>query len=95
MRELENVLERAVILTSGSAITAAVIPLGVGEKLQPAEVAKGVKTRLVALEEMEREHIEEVLKATGGNKSRTADILRISRRTLDRRIADFGLMDGE
>jgi len=95
VRELENVLERAVILTSGSAITAAVIPLGVGEKLQPAEVAKGVKTRLVALEEMEREHIEEVLKATGGNKSRTADILRISRRTLDRRIADFGLMDGE
>jgi len=95
VRELENVMERAVILTPGSAITAAVIPLGVGEKLQPAEGSKGVKPRLVALEEMEKQHIESVLKATGYNKSRTADILGISRRTLDRRIADFGLMEGE
>jgi len=95
VRELENVMERAVILTPGSAIAAAVIPLGVGEKLQPLESAKAAKPRLVALEEMEKQHIESVLKATGYNKSRTADILGISRRTLDRRIADFGLMDGE
>jgi len=92
VRELENVMERAVILTSGRAISAAVIPLGIGEKLQPAPGAKEPRPRLVALEEMERQHIEAVLKVSNYNKSRTAEILGISRRTLDRRIADFGLM---
>jgi len=43
---------------------------------------------------MERQHIEMVLKGTGYHKSRTAEILGISRRTLDRRIEDFGLLDG-
>jgi transcriptional regulator with PAS, ATPase and Fis domain len=50
---------------------------------------------MVPLEEMERQHIEAVLKGNNYNKRRTAEVLKISRRTLDRRIADFGLMDGE
>ena len=50
---------------------------------------------MVPLEEMERQHIEAVLKGNNYNKSRTAEVLEISRRTLDRRIADFGLMAGE
>ena len=50
---------------------------------------------MVPLEEVERHHIEAVLRGTGYHKSRTAGILKISRRTLDRRIADFGLMDPE
>ena len=95
VRELENVMERAVILTGGSAISATVIPLGIGEKLQPSGGARPARPQLVALEEMERQHIESVLKASNYNKSRTAEILGISRRTLDRRIADFRLMDAE
>jgi len=95
VRELENVMERAVILTAGSAITAGVIPLGMGEKLQPAQQDRGGRLQMVPLEEMERQHIEAVLKGNNFNKSRTADVLRISRRTLDRRIADFGLMGEE
>jgi two-component system response regulator HydG len=50
---------------------------------------------MVALEEMERQHILAVLKGNRYNKSRTAEILGISRRTLDRRIAEFGLMEWE
>jgi DNA-binding NtrC family response regulator len=92
VRELENVMERAVILTPGRTITPAVIPLGIGEKLHPAPAAPAARPRLVPLEEMERQHIEGVLQASNYNKSRTAEILGISRRTLDRRIADFGLM---
>jgi two-component system response regulator HydG len=95
VRELENVMERAVILTSGSAITADVMPLqgrlSVAESL-PVTLPKPA---MVALEEMERQHIEAVLKENRYNKSRTAEILDISRRTLDRRIAEFGLMEGE
>lgn len=102
VRELENVMERAVILTSGSSVPAAVIPLN--RPLRTAAVEHAVVSTpasaplpatasiMIPLEEIEREHIEQVLKATNYHKSRTAEILGISRRTLDRRISDFGLM---
>ncbi len=92
VRELENVMERAVILTGGSTITGDVLPLQRRARGE-APTAMPVGAGMVALEEMERIHIESVLKGTGYRKSRAAEILRISRRTLDRRIADFGLMD--
>jgi two-component system response regulator HydG len=94
VRELENVMERAVILTNGNAITAAVIPLQGIARIGAAPAAAPT-AQMVALEELERQHIEAVLKANNYNKSRTAEILDISRRTLDRRIADFGLMTRE
>jgi DNA-binding NtrC family response regulator len=98
VRELENVMERAVILTVGNSVLPAVIPLrGSSGQLYPAPAAAAtpLKPRMVPLEEMERQHIEAVLRGTGYHKSRTAEILKISRRTLDRRISDFGLMDPE
>jgi DNA-binding NtrC family response regulator len=94
VRELENVMERAVILTNGKSVRASVIPLQTAVRSAPGAPAT-IKAEMVALEEIERHHIEAVLKGTGYHKSRTAEILGISRRTLDRRIADFGLMDGE
>jgi len=99
VRELENVMERAVILTSGSSIMPAVLPLRgntvPGSPPVSTPAATPVKPQMVPLEEIERHHIETVLRGTGYHKSRTADILKISRRTLDRRIADFSLMDPE
>jgi two-component system response regulator HydG len=103
VRELENVMERAVILTTGGAIQAEVLPLraapGSASYARTASGVSGVSAAatarpamLVELEKMERQHIESVLKETGYHKSRTAAILGISRRTLDRRITDFGLM---
>jgi len=95
VRELENVMERAVILTTGNHISAEVIPLHGGQKEAAATQNPAQQTQMVALEEMERHHILTVLKGSHYNKSRTAEILGISRRTLDRRIAEFGLMDWE
>jgi len=97
VRELENVMERAVILTSGSSIVPAALPLRstAAASLAAAPATPPVKPQMVPLEEMERHHIEAVLRGTGYHKSRTAEILKISRRTLDRRIADFGLMEPE
>lgn len=95
VRELENVMERAVILTGGSVITADVIPLRAERRAAEPLPVTAPKPEMVALEEMERQHIEAVLKENRYNKSRTAEILAISRRTLDRRIAEFGLMEGE
>ncbi len=99
VRELGNVMERAVILTSGSSVQGNVIPLkGTVRTAQTplsvdAIIPKAPRAVMVPLEEMERQHIEMVLKGTGYHKSRTAEILGISRRTLDRRIEDFGLIE--
>jgi DNA-binding NtrC family response regulator len=40
---------------------------------------------------MEREHVAQVLEATGGHKSRTAEVLGVSRPRLDRMIERYGL----
>jgi DNA-binding NtrC family response regulator len=86
-------MERAVILTSGTHISTDVIPLHSGHKAIVQALAPARQAQMVALEEMERHHILAVLKGNRYNKSRTAEILGISRRTLDRRIAEFGLME--
>jgi DNA-binding NtrC family response regulator len=44
---------------------------------------------MIALDEIERQHITSVLKETGFHKSRAAEILGISRKTLDRKIAEY------
>jgi len=88
IRELENAIERAVILTRGKSITAETLPVWRSAQASEPKQAGG---RLVSLETVEREHIKHVLKAAGNNKSRTAKILDIARRTLDRKIEEYGL----
>jgi len=90
IRELENAIERAVILTRGKSVTAETLP--VWRSAQASEVNAPPKgERLVSLETVEREHILHVLKAAGNNKSRAAKILDIARRTLDRKIEEYNL----
>ncbi|MBC7964250.1 MAG: sigma-54-dependent Fis family transcriptional regulator [Steroidobacteraceae bacterium] len=88
VRELENVIERAVILARTDTITPALLPIGANRE-RPAAAQE--LAPLVALEEIERRHIEAVLARTGFHKSRSAEILGISRKTLDRKIAEYGL----
>lgn len=86
VRELENVMERAVILSRGDQVLPAVLPLRGKESPPPPR-----DNRLIPLETVEREHIERVLRQTGYHKSRTAEILGISRKTLDRKIAEYAI----
>ena len=88
VRELENVIERAVILARGGLITTALLPLGARRETFPAATQVAP---LVSLDNIERQHITAILKETGFHKSRAAEILGISRKTLDRKIADYGL----
>jgi two-component system response regulator HydG len=85
-RELENVMERAVILARSSAITPEVLPMR-GAPHQPVPAAAGPN---ISLESLEREHIRQVLAANNYHKSRCAEILGISRKTLDRKIVEYG-----
>jgi len=87
VRELENVIERAVILAQDQMLTAELLP--VCNREQPS-MPSGVAPP-VSLEELERRHILGIYSQNGGHKSRTAEILGISRKTLDRKLAEYGL----
>ncbi|HJV66918.1 MAG TPA: sigma-54 dependent transcriptional regulator [Geomonas sp.] len=92
IRELENVIERAVILARTDALTPKELPLWKKEPETvelPAEAPSDAP--MVSLENMERDHIARTLAGTGYHKSRSAEILGISRRTLDRKIAEYGI----
>jgi two-component system response regulator AtoC len=85
VRELENCLTRAVVLTRGEVIRP--------EHLALAPPPGSGSARLTTLEEVEREHVVGVLKATKGHKSRSAEILGVSRPRLDRLIEKYGLSE--
>jgi two-component system, NtrC family, response regulator AtoC len=83
VRELENCLQRAVVLSTGGVIRPEHISIGPGAEGQ----AEGSGT----LEEVERAHLARVYHSTEGHKSRTADLLGISRPRLDRLLRKHGL----
>ena len=84
VRELENALTRAVLLAKGDVVLKENLPL------EPAE-QKLVTRELVSLDEVEMTYIQHVLGVCKGNKSRTCQILKISRPTLDKKIKDYRL----
>ena len=89
VRELKNIIERAIILTDSHVITPESLPLSVIDTRQNQRaVVGGLETTLALLE---KEHIIRVLDATGRHKSRTAAILGVCRRTLDRKLEEYGL----
>ena len=88
IRELRNVVERAVVLNTKDQIDASDLALspaaeGMPASNQPAEPVE------MTLAELEQIHIERVLRHTDGNKSRAASILGIERSTLDRKLKRF------
>jgi two-component system response regulator HydG len=88
IRELENTLERAVILCLGEQITPVDLPArfrkDAAEKFDPTFSAPGTKLR-----DMERELIRATLRDTKGNKSQTAKILGIARQTLQNKMKEY------
>ena len=91
VRELENVMERAVILARGDLINLGLLPFD----SRRDNLAMPINlSSMVPLDKVERQHITSVLKETGFHKSHAAEILGISRKTLDRKIAEY-LADGD
>ena len=92
MRELENVIERAVVLTAGNSIKPDAFPTRLREK--PAEpLVQDRPAPNPALEIIERAYIEHVLNAEGGNKTKAAEVLGIDPSTLYRKIKRYDLDD--
>jgi two-component system response regulator AtoC len=84
VRELENAIERAVVLVKDSSITAADLS---PQNLPSPNQASPEKS----LKEVERNHIASILAETGGNYSRAAKLLGITRMTLHNKVKGYGL----
>lgn len=85
VRELENIIERAIALTDCDQIRSQDLP----QDLQQLEFDTLEGEGLVALEELEKRHILRVLERTGYNKVLTAQILNIPRTTLWRKLKEY------
>jgi len=90
VRELENIVERCVTLAVSEMITKEDLPPTLSRK---AGDDRGPRLSDVAAE-AEKEHIMRTLKATGGNKTRAAEMLGISRKNLWEKMHSYGL-DGK
>ncbi len=105
VRELANAVERAVLLCEGEQIDAADLDLGdpapvaSAPQTDPASAAPAASGEHpftlpedgVALDEVERSLVRQALERSGGNKSRAAKLLGLSRATLRYRIEKYGL----
>jgi two-component system, NtrC family, response regulator AtoC len=96
VRELKNVLERAVLLAHGPVLLPDHLPL---DQLRPpaADTAAEDGSPLpgyapeMALADVERLHIREVLKLVKGHLGRASEVLGVHRNTLTRKIREYGL----
>ncbi|MBC8084914.1 MAG: sigma-54-dependent Fis family transcriptional regulator [Hymenobacter sp.] len=89
VRELKNVLERAVILADGDLLTPEYLPAEFDELPPPANGVADETGR--TLRSMERNHIRTVLQEAHGNKTEAARLLGVALTTLYRKIQEYGL----
>ncbi len=83
MRELRNIIDRAMVVAKGDYITEHDLGLTTAARLKaPA---------FLSLEAMERQHIIEALRRANGNVKDAADMLGIGRSTLYRKMAEYHL----
>ncbi len=81
IRELENVVQRLIIMSNGE-ITVADLPVSL------KYIIDGPKGGFKSLKEVEKEYILSVLESVGNNKSKAAEILQIDRKTLRSKLSD-------
>ncbi|MCX7026336.1 MAG: sigma-54 dependent transcriptional regulator [Spirochaetes bacterium] len=88
VRELRNCIESSVVMSSGRFITADDLPPGPRSTQEKREMHIPA---LSSLEEAEKIIIMETLAALGGNKTKTAEVLKIGRKTLYQKIEQYGI----
>jgi DNA-binding NtrC family response regulator len=83
IRELRNVLERATIMADGDTLLPEHLPFDI----QKQSAGAGS----LSLASVEKDHIQKVLRHTGGNKTKTAVLLGIGLTTLYRKMEEYGI----
>ncbi len=95
VRELRNCVERMVVLARGTKVSIADLPPNIRN---PQPVAAGVDRgeppsarAATTIEEMKKQAVVSTLRECGGNRTAAAERLGISRRTLHRKLKEYGL----
>ena len=91
VRELRNMVERMVVLAKGDKLTLRDIPIQVRKLLNASSPIR--PNNELSLEHAEKEMIIQALKNHAGNKTKAACQLGISRRTLHRKLNEYGLKE--
>jgi two-component system response regulator HydG len=89
IRELQNAMERAVILSRGEEVTEKDLPLNMGIK------ADKITTLPLNLEELEKIAVLNAVEKTGGNRTQAAKELGVTRKTLTAKLKNYGIGDKE
>lgn len=89
IRELKNVIERAVILENRELLELDFFEKELsGNSLEPAS-----NENLMTLDEIEKNHIARILDVTGGNRVKASEILGVTRKTLYNKMKKYALID--
>jgi len=88
IRELKNVIERAVILCDSNELDETLLPYEL-QHLQPAKSNQGISA--FDLSSVEKLHIQRVLNHSHGNRAEAARLLNIGIATLYRKLKEYGL----
>lgn len=91
IRELENTVERAVILSRNETITIEDLPPSITLAGDAGTQSASTHIREKSLKEMEKVMILRTIQETGGNRTHTAKILGISRRKLQLKLKEYGV----
>ncbi len=91
VRELENIIERAIILEKSLMITPESLPQSLSmfqiETIEPGKIR--------TIDELNKEYAERIVEMSGGNKSKAAELLGISRTSLWRILKDEQILDAQ
>ena len=91
VRQLRNVVEKMIVLATGDKLTVADIPLEVKSAPPTSHTSHTSHTSPLSLATSEREQILAALERCGNNKSKAAEELGISRRTIHRKLKEWSL----
>ncbi|HVM59422.1 MAG TPA: sigma-54 dependent transcriptional regulator [Verrucomicrobiae bacterium] len=89
VRELRNAIEQMVVLARSERLTLRDVPAAIRAAADPTKI-NAVRTGMT-VEEAERQLIVQALKETDGNRTKAAQRIGISRRTLHRKLKQYGL----
>lgn len=92
IRELQHCVESAVVMASSDEIQPEDLTIELKNKKEESEI---IVPYGISLDESEKIIILENLEANKGNKSKTADILKIGRKTLHRKLNEYGLISAD
>jgi transcriptional regulator with PAS, ATPase and Fis domain len=91
LRELENILEHAIIICQGTVIESKHLPLFLRRSPLPEQIQEKTRDLITTVQDSEKDRIYELLRGYNWNRSKTAQELNINRTTLWRKMQKYNI----